>query len=181
MLGGRMGKERGGRLLPVHPAQGGSSTRGEQQLQQQAEERFEPAARWKRQQVQLEPERDLCRRSGGKGRLYRRRRQSPRLPGPVWQVDCCWTCHLGCWMRQRCARSLCQSGRWTVVGLVTWGVGCASDVPGVYASLAGGLLLDLSPGVLDAPAMCPEFMPVWQVDCCWTCHLGCWMRQRCAR
>ena len=26
-----------------------------------------------------------------------------------------------------------ESGRWTVVGLVTWGVGCASDVPGVYA------------------------------------------------
>merc|ERR1719336_2772237 len=25
-----------------------------------------------------------------------------------------------------------QSGRWTVVGLVAWGVGCASDVPGVY-------------------------------------------------
>jgi len=29
-----------------------------------------------------------------------------------------------------------QSGRWTVVGLVTWGVGCASDVPGVYARMA---------------------------------------------
>merc|ERR1719376_1822166 len=30
---------------------------------------------------------------------------------------------------------VCQakSGRWTVMGLVTWGVGCASDVPGVYA------------------------------------------------
>merc|ERR1711972_954183 len=108
MLGGRMGKERGGRLLPVHPAQGGSSSCREQQLQQQAEERPEPAACWKRQQVQPEPERDLCGRSGGKGCLYRRWRQSPRLPGPVWQVDCCWTCHLGCWMRQRCARSLCK-------------------------------------------------------------------------
>jgi len=33
---------------------------------------------------------------------------------------------------------VCQalSGRWTVVGLVTWGVGCASDVPGVYARLS---------------------------------------------
>ncbi len=29
-----------------------------------------------------------------------------------------------------------QSGRWTVVGLVTWGVGCASDVPGVYAKVS---------------------------------------------
>jgi len=29
-----------------------------------------------------------------------------------------------------------QSGRWTVVGLVTWGVGCASDVPGVYARMS---------------------------------------------
>merc|ERR1712020_172989 len=58
------------------------------------------------QQVQLEPERDLCRRPGGEGRLYRRRRQSPRLPGTVWQVDCRWACHLGRWMRQRCSRSL---------------------------------------------------------------------------
>jgi len=33
---------------------------------------------------------------------------------------------------------VCQaaSGRWTVVGLVTWGVGCASEVPGVYAKLS---------------------------------------------
>lgn len=33
---------------------------------------------------------------------------------------------------------VCQSntGRWTVVGLVTWGVGCASDVPGVYAKIS---------------------------------------------
>jgi len=33
---------------------------------------------------------------------------------------------------------VCQgtSGRWTVVGLVTWGVGCASDVPGVYAKVS---------------------------------------------
>merc|ERR1712233_185893 len=23
-------------------------------------------------------------------------------------LHCCWTCHLGCWMRQRCAWSLCQ-------------------------------------------------------------------------
>lgn len=29
-----------------------------------------------------------------------------------------------------------QSGRWTVVGLVTWGVGCASDIPGVYARMS---------------------------------------------
>jgi len=29
-----------------------------------------------------------------------------------------------------------QSGRYTVVGLVTWGVGCASDVPGVYAKIS---------------------------------------------
>jgi len=29
-----------------------------------------------------------------------------------------------------------QSGRWTVVGLVTWGVGCASEVPGVYAKVS---------------------------------------------
>merc|ERR1712059_32322 len=33
---------------------------------------------------------------------------------------------------------VCQAefGRWTVVGLVTWGVGCASDVPGVYARVS---------------------------------------------
>jgi len=33
---------------------------------------------------------------------------------------------------------VCQatSGRWTVVGLVTWGVGCASHVPGVYARVS---------------------------------------------
>merc|ERR1712020_334686 len=32
---------------------------------------------------------------------------------------------------------VCQSdtGRWTVVGLVTWGVGCGSDTPGVYANV----------------------------------------------
>jgi len=29
-----------------------------------------------------------------------------------------------------------QSGRWTVVGLVAWGVGCASDVPGVYVRVS---------------------------------------------
>jgi len=29
-----------------------------------------------------------------------------------------------------------QSGHWTVVGLVTWGVGCASTVPGVYARVS---------------------------------------------
>merc|ERR1712137_212152 len=29
-----------------------------------------------------------------------------------------------------------QSGRWTVVGLVTWGVGCGSDTPGVYAKVS---------------------------------------------
>jgi len=29
-----------------------------------------------------------------------------------------------------------ESGRWTVVGLVTWGVGCASDIPGVYARVS---------------------------------------------
>merc|ERR1712172_116945 len=29
-----------------------------------------------------------------------------------------------------------QSGRWTVMGLVTWGVGCASDLPGVYARMS---------------------------------------------
>merc|ERR1712203_1271054 len=29
-----------------------------------------------------------------------------------------------------------KSGRWTVMGLVTWGVGCASDVPGVYARVS---------------------------------------------
>merc|ERR1712226_1643738 len=32
--------------------------------------------------------------------------------------------------------NLVQFGRWTVVGLVTWGVGCASDVPGVYARMS---------------------------------------------
>lgn len=33
---------------------------------------------------------------------------------------------------------VCQgaSGRWTVVGLVTWGVGCASHIPGVYARVS---------------------------------------------
>merc|ERR1712130_77236 len=58
--------------------------------------------------VQSEHKRDLCRRSGWKGRLYWRRRQSSRLPGTVWQVDSCWTRHLGRWMRQRCPRSLRQ-------------------------------------------------------------------------
>jgi len=29
-----------------------------------------------------------------------------------------------------------ESGRWTVVGVVTWGVGCASTTPGVYARIA---------------------------------------------
>merc|ERR1712008_309914 len=65
------------------------------------------AQRWKWQQVQSEPERDLCGRPGGEGCLYRRRRQSPCLPGTVWQMDCRWARHLGCWMRQRCPRSLC--------------------------------------------------------------------------
>merc|ERR1712241_639240 len=33
---------------------------------------------------------------------------------------------------------VCQakSGRWTVVGLVTWGVGCASETPGVYVRVS---------------------------------------------
>jgi len=33
---------------------------------------------------------------------------------------------------------VCQakSGRWTVMGLVAWGVGCASDVPGVYVRVS---------------------------------------------
>jgi len=33
---------------------------------------------------------------------------------------------------------VCQSdtGRWTVMGLVTWGVGCASEIPGVYARVS---------------------------------------------
>jgi len=33
---------------------------------------------------------------------------------------------------------VCQSttGKWTVVGIVTWGVGCASDIPGVYARVS---------------------------------------------
>jgi secreted trypsin-like serine protease len=33
---------------------------------------------------------------------------------------------------------VCQSktGKWTVVGIVTWGVGCASDIPGVYARIS---------------------------------------------
>merc|ERR1712020_625972 len=33
---------------------------------------------------------------------------------------------------------VCQakSGRWTVMGLVAWGVGCASDLPGVYVRMS---------------------------------------------
>merc|ERR1712013_538175 len=29
-----------------------------------------------------------------------------------------------------------KSGRWTVMGLVAWGVGCASDLPGVYVRMS---------------------------------------------
>jgi len=29
-----------------------------------------------------------------------------------------------------------ESGRWTVEGIVTWGIGCASNLPGVYAKVA---------------------------------------------
>jgi len=29
-----------------------------------------------------------------------------------------------------------ESGRWTVMGLVAWGVGCASDLPGVYVRMS---------------------------------------------
>ena len=29
-----------------------------------------------------------------------------------------------------------KSGRWTVVGLVSWGIGCASDIPGVYVKVS---------------------------------------------
>merc|ERR1712113_754058 len=81
---------------------------GEQQLQQQAEECPECPTRWKWQQVQPQPKRDLCRRSSWEGRLHWRRGQPSRLPGSVREVDCCWTCHLGCWMCKRCSWSLRQ-------------------------------------------------------------------------
>merc|ERR1712115_147981 len=32
-----------------------------------------------------------------------------------------------------------ESGRWSVVGLVAWGVGCASEIPGVYVNIASFL------------------------------------------
>merc|ERR1719511_458357 len=101
-----MGQERGGRLLPIHPAQGRPSSRREQQLQQQVEERLEPTACWKREQVQSEPERDLCGRPGGEGRLHGRRRKSPRLPGTFRKMDRCRPRHLGGGMCQRCPWSL---------------------------------------------------------------------------
>merc|ERR1712226_195900 len=58
--------------------------------------------------VQPQPERDLCRRSSWEGCLHWRRRQPSCLPGSVREVDCCWTCHLGCWMCKRCSWSLRQ-------------------------------------------------------------------------
>merc|ERR1719411_2561938 len=42
------------------------------------------------------------------GCLHWRRRQPSRLPGSVREVDCCWACHLGCWMCKRCSWSLRQ-------------------------------------------------------------------------
>merc|ERR550525_1259978 len=44
----------------------------------------------------------------GERRLHGRRRKSSRLPGTFRKMDCCWPCHLGGGMCQRCPWSLSQ-------------------------------------------------------------------------
>merc|ERR1711953_1115133 len=110
MSRGWLGEGRGGRPVPVHPQEGGSLSHPGRSVRGQAEGCSERQEAWSWRQVPAGLQRDLCWGRGGQGRLHWRWRVSSRLSGSVWQV--------------------------AVVGLVSWGIGCASDLPGVYVDIA---------------------------------------------